>query len=214
MCIQSHDAHVNLLVTWGEHISWHWELHNSACMGKKSSLQQFPQLQFSRLLLARRNLSSPVQITSFNRTLQLVGQKSAGFDMTLGNWRCFSKSLSMWRRAIYNSDFEAKCFFNLLNKIMHIIFSVSCPLFQYDPHSDRSRLPGHKKNYLYRQVDGAVGCELWVSAGKNYCSPPETELLQSAGAQTQAGAWFAISLKKGSNVFLVVERLLQTSNFS
>lgn len=38
---------VNILVTCGDHISWHQELHNSACMGKKGSLQQFPKLKFS-----------------------------------------------------------------------------------------------------------------------------------------------------------------------
>lgn len=65
--------------------------------------------------------------------------------------------------------------FQSSNRTMHIAFSASCPLFQYDPHSKRCRFTDHKTNYLYRQVDGAVRCELQVSAGKNYYTAPETQ---------------------------------------
>lgn len=142
--IQSCDRCVNISVTWGEHISWPQELHNSACMGKKGSLQQFPESQFCRLLLAWGNLSSSVHTISFNRTLQLVRQKSSSFDITMENWRCFLKRLPMWKRTAINiSDFEAECVINLLTKLC-ILPSLSAVFYQYDLHSERSRLPDYK----------------------------------------------------------------------
>lgn len=125
--IQLCDIRVNILVTWGDHISWHQELNNSACMGKKVHCSSFQSYSSADCFWPEETLV--FHAPSFNRTLQLVRQKPAGFDIIPGNWRYFLKSLSTWKwTAIYHSDLEAECFINILTKlqILPSLSAVHC----------------------------------------------------------------------------------------